>query len=128
MLAQAVGAPVQVSLGELEPGQLLKVQWRGQTIGILRRTEETLSLLSGLDDRLRDPDSAESEQPEYTQNTARALKDAAAPWRVGSPGSTGQRDSEVLTTDLPDNVAVATDATERYFDSLGVDAQTKRRT
>ncbi len=32
--AQAVGAPVQVSLHGLKPGQILKVQWRGQTIGV----------------------------------------------------------------------------------------------
>jgi ubiquinol-cytochrome c reductase iron-sulfur subunit len=42
--AQAVGAPVQVTLDKLEPGQLLKVQWRGQTIGILRRTQESIVL------------------------------------------------------------------------------------
>ena len=40
--AKAVGAPVQVTLQGLEPGQILKVQWRGQTIGVLRRTEETI--------------------------------------------------------------------------------------
>jgi len=43
--AQAVGVPVQVSLRGLDPGQLLKVQWRGQTIGVLRRTKETIGLL-----------------------------------------------------------------------------------
>ena len=71
--AQAVGAPVQVPLDGLEPGQILKVQWRGQTIGVLRRSEEILAMLPEVDSDLRDPESADSEQPEYTQNETRAL-------------------------------------------------------
>ena len=73
--AQAVGAPVQVSLNDLEPGQILKVQWRGQTIGVLRRSEQTLDLLPEVDAELRDPQSQESEQPPFAQNEARALRD-----------------------------------------------------
>ena len=73
--ARAVGQPVQVSLHGLEPGQLLKVQWRGQTIGVLRRTQETISLLPDVDTDLRDPQSLESEQPPFAQNEARAMRD-----------------------------------------------------
>lgn len=73
--AQAVGAPVEVSLRELEPGQLMKVQWRGQTIGILRRTQEEVSALPGVDSELRDPDSEESLQPGYARNEARSIRD-----------------------------------------------------
>jgi len=73
--AQAVGAPVQVSLGRLERGQILKVQWRGQTIGVLRRTEETVGLLENVTEQLRDPESLESEQPSFAQNEGRALKE-----------------------------------------------------
>jgi ubiquinol-cytochrome c reductase iron-sulfur subunit len=73
--AQAVGVPVQVALDGLEPGQLLKVQWRGQTIGVLRRTQETIVLLPGIDAELRDPESLESEQPSFAQNASRALKE-----------------------------------------------------
>jgi ubiquinol-cytochrome c reductase iron-sulfur subunit len=73
--AQAVGAPVQVSLRDLEPGELMKVQWRGQTIGILRRSPEVLSDLSAVEGELRDPDSSESQQPGYAQNETRAIKD-----------------------------------------------------
>ena len=72
--AQAVGVPVEVDVGKLEHGQLLKVQWRGQTIGILRRTPEMLEDLGTLGDELRDPDSTESEQPDYTANANRALR------------------------------------------------------
>jgi ubiquinol-cytochrome c reductase iron-sulfur subunit len=73
--AQAVGAPVQVSLHGLEPGQIMKVQWRGQTIGVLRRSAETVSLLPEVDGELRDPQSLESEQPPFAQNEARALRE-----------------------------------------------------
>ncbi len=73
--AQSLGAPVQVDVNKLEPGQLLKVQWRGQTIGILRRTPESLKLLSDVSPDLRDPQSLESEQPSFAQNETRALKD-----------------------------------------------------
>ncbi len=72
--AQAVGAPVRVNFGALQPGQILKVLWRGQTIGILRRTQETLDLLATMDDRLRDPESAESEQPSFAHNEVRAAR------------------------------------------------------
>ena len=73
--ARAVGQPVQVSLSGLGPGQLLKVQWRGQTIGVLRRTQETISLLPDVGTDLRDPQSLESEQPPFAQNEARAMRD-----------------------------------------------------
>ena len=66
---------MQVSLSGLQPGQILKVQWRGQTIGVLRRSAETLSLLPEVDQNLRDPESRESEQPPFALNEGRALRD-----------------------------------------------------
>ena len=72
--AQAVGAPVQVSLDDIEPGQLVKVVWRGQTIGVLRRSQAVLDRLPNVDPYLRDPESNESEQPSFAKNEARAMK------------------------------------------------------
>ncbi|MFT5138672.1 MAG: ubiquinol-cytochrome c reductase iron-sulfur subunit [Lysobacterales bacterium] len=72
--AQAGGAPVEVNIGKMEHGQLVKVQWRGQTIGILRRTPEMLEGLNEVIDRLRDPDSEESDQPSYAVNASRAIR------------------------------------------------------
>jgi len=72
--AQAVGAPVEVNLAKLGDGQLLKVQWRGQTIGILRRSKQMLDDLPSLDGRLRDPQSKESDQPSYAATENRALR------------------------------------------------------
>jgi ubiquinol-cytochrome c reductase iron-sulfur subunit len=73
--AQAVGAPVQVAVDGLDPGQILKVQWRGQTIGVLRRDSETIGLLPEVDGDLKDPASEQSEQPVFAQNEARALRE-----------------------------------------------------
>lgn len=73
--ARAVGAPVQVSLGDLKPGGIKKVQWRGQTIGILRRTPEEVSDLSEVAPELSDPESQDSIQPAYAQNEVRSIRD-----------------------------------------------------
>jgi ubiquinol-cytochrome c reductase iron-sulfur subunit len=72
--AQAVGAPVEVNVARIEPGQIVKVQWRGQTIGVLRRTEAMLEELPQVDPELRDPESTSAEQPEYIESEARALR------------------------------------------------------
>jgi ubiquinol-cytochrome c reductase iron-sulfur subunit len=72
--AQAGGAPVEVNIGKLKEGQLLKVQWRGQTIGILRRTQEMISNLVKVAPMLSDPESLEADQPNYVHGEQRALK------------------------------------------------------
>ncbi len=72
--AQALGAPVEQDISKLEPGALMKINWRGQAIYLVRRTPEMLSNLQGHDDRLRDPKSEESEQPKYAKNPTRSLK------------------------------------------------------
>ena len=73
--AQALGAPVEQDISRLEPGAVLKVNWRGQAIYIVRRTPEMLTELSSpaLLGQLRDPQSQESEQPAYAKNDTRAL-------------------------------------------------------
>jgi ubiquinol-cytochrome c reductase iron-sulfur subunit len=72
--AEAGGAPVEVNIAKLKEGQLLKVQWRGQTIGILHRPAEMITGLAKADDVLADPESAEAEQPAYIHGEQRALK------------------------------------------------------
>lgn len=73
--ARIIGAPVEVYIGNLEPGQLARVQWRGQTIGIMRRTERMLEQLPVLNPRLRDPESAVADQqPEYARNLHRSIR------------------------------------------------------
>lgn len=74
--AQALGAPVEQDISKLEPGAVLKVNWRGQAIFVVRRTPEMLATLTAPEvvGSLRDPQSEESEQPDYTKNDARSLK------------------------------------------------------
>ncbi|HEX2492655.1 MAG TPA: ubiquinol-cytochrome c reductase iron-sulfur subunit [Steroidobacter sp.] len=74
--AQALGAPVEQDISKLEPGAILKVNWRGQAIYIVRRTPEMLQTLDSpeIAAQLRDPKSEQSEQPKYAKNDVRALK------------------------------------------------------
>ena len=73
--AQALGAPVEVPLGSMRPGELVRVLWRGKLVFVLRRTEDMLSRLPSNADNLRDPDSAVADQqPEYAANATRSIK------------------------------------------------------
>lgn len=74
--AQALGAPVDADISKIDPGAIIKVNWRGQAIFIVRRTPEMLATLSAPEviNSLRDPESKESEQPDYAKNANRALK------------------------------------------------------
>jgi ubiquinol-cytochrome c reductase iron-sulfur subunit len=73
--AQALGAPVEADISKLEPGAMIKVNWRGQAIFIVNRTPDMRAKLDSaeLAAQLRDPESKESEQPPYAKNSARAL-------------------------------------------------------
>ena len=35
--AKALGAPVEVPVGSLEPGEMIRVMWRGRLVFVLRR-------------------------------------------------------------------------------------------
>ena len=72
--AEAAGAPVQIDISQLEPGQLLTVEWRGKPVWIFRRSEEILNALTTLNDELRDPQSEQTQQPEYAQNETRSIR------------------------------------------------------
>lgn len=72
--AEALGAPVEVDISKIEPGQRIVVLWRGKPVWLLRRTPEALAELSELTNKLRDPRSDESEQPESSHNEFRAIK------------------------------------------------------
>ena len=72
--AKALGAPVEADISKLEPGQLLRVKWRGQPIWVVRRTEQNLKDLETLASQLLDPNSEAKQQPEYAKNTYRSRK------------------------------------------------------
>lgn len=72
--AQAANAPVEVDISKIEPGQLIRVMWRGKPVWILHRTPEALKTLPLLDAKLRDPLSNESDQPASSHNEVRSIK------------------------------------------------------
>ncbi len=73
--AKAAGGPVKADISKVEPGQMLNVLWRGQPVFLVNRTEKQTAVLESLNDKLKDPDSVESMQPEYIDNIYRARKD-----------------------------------------------------
>ena len=72
--AQALGAPVEVPLGSLAPGEMVRVLWRGKLVFVLRREKEMLELLPDNDDHLKDPHSEVEQQPAYAANEVRAVR------------------------------------------------------
>ena len=72
--AMAGGAPVEVDLGKMEAGQLLRVAWRGKPVWILNRTPSALETLKEVESQLSDPQSNDSIQPESSKNPGRSIK------------------------------------------------------
>jgi ubiquinol-cytochrome c reductase iron-sulfur subunit len=55
--AKAAGAPVEVDISGLKPGEQMTAEWRGKPIWIVRRTPEMLAELTKHDAELADPNS-----------------------------------------------------------------------
>ncbi|MGQ0835882.1 MAG: ubiquinol-cytochrome c reductase iron-sulfur subunit [Gammaproteobacteria bacterium] len=73
--ARAEGAPTELDVSKLEPGQMAVVTWRRQQIYVVRRTPEMVASIEKLGgDQLKDPQSKESDQPPYAANHLRARK------------------------------------------------------
>ncbi len=71
----AAGAPNDVDLAPLAPGQQIIVLWRGSPIFVVRHTPEMVKTLRApsLLSRLADPNSAVLQQPPYAQNWHRSI-------------------------------------------------------
>ncbi|OQX10282.1 MAG: ubiquinol-cytochrome c reductase iron-sulfur subunit [Thiothrix lacustris] len=70
--ALAAGAPVEIAVTKAEPGQQIRVIWRGKPVWLVNRTPEMLAALEGLAEALKDPNSENvKQQPEYAKNLAR---------------------------------------------------------
>src|SRR5574342_441308 len=63
--ARAAGAPVEVNIASLGPGEMAVFEWRGKPVWVIRRTKEMLAGLKSVEGRLSDPASKASEQPKY---------------------------------------------------------------
>ena len=72
--AKAAGAPVEIDISKLEPGQKIDVEWRGKVCWIVQRTPDMLATLPKLTERLADATSRQDQQPAYARNEHRSIK------------------------------------------------------
>ena len=72
--AKAAGAPVEVDISKLAPGQMMTVEWRGKPVWIINRTKDMLDTLPKLADAVADPKSEKNQQPAYAKNDTRSIK------------------------------------------------------
>lgn len=73
--AKSAGEPVKANISKLEVGQKIQIMWRGQPIFIVKRDKTLLETLPSLNNRLKDPDSNDSIQPESSKNLHRSQKE-----------------------------------------------------
>jgi len=72
--ARAAGAPVEVDLTAIGPGEMRTVEWRGNPIWVLHRTENQIEALGSLNNQLADPFSNRPGfTPDYAQNEWRSI-------------------------------------------------------
>jgi ubiquinol-cytochrome c reductase iron-sulfur subunit len=70
--AKAAGAPVDVDITKIAPGEMAVIEWRGKPVWVLKRSKEMLESLKAVEPRLSDPQSKASEQPKYAENEFRS--------------------------------------------------------
>ena len=72
----AAGAPIDVDLTPIAPGQMIRVRWRGAPIVIVNCPPKELDTLKDkkLAAELRDPESQVRQQPTYAENWSRSVK------------------------------------------------------
>ncbi len=72
----AAGAPLDIDVSKIEPGQQIVVRWRGDPILIVNRSPEMLKTLQDptFVSRLADPYSQVNQQPGYARNWHRSIK------------------------------------------------------
>jgi ubiquinol-cytochrome c reductase iron-sulfur subunit len=74
--AKAAGAPVEADISSLAPGELMRVEWRGKPVWIVRRTKEMLESVRKNDTNVADPESRRNPEytPQYARNEYRSIK------------------------------------------------------
>jgi ubiquinol-cytochrome c reductase iron-sulfur subunit len=74
--AKAAGAPVEADIGQLAPGEMTRVEWRGKPVWIVRRTPEMLNSVRQNESKVADPRSKRNPDltPEYARNEFRSIK------------------------------------------------------
>ena len=73
--ARAAGAPVEVDISTLAPGEMRTIEWRGKPVWLIRRTKEQLESLKQNNGELADPNSTRAgHTPAYAKNEWRSRK------------------------------------------------------
>jgi ubiquinol-cytochrome c reductase iron-sulfur subunit len=75
--AKAAGAPVEVDIAGLAPGEMTTVEWRGKPVWILKRSPEMVASLKNTEGQVADPNSERNPEeltPEYARNEHRSIK------------------------------------------------------
>jgi ubiquinol-cytochrome c reductase iron-sulfur subunit len=72
--AKAAGAPVEVDISRLAPGELGVYEWRGKPVWVMKRTQEMLAAIKQADAQVSDPQSKVKQQPDYATNEFRSAK------------------------------------------------------
>ena len=72
--AKSAGAPVEVDISKLEPGQLIRVEWRGKPVWVINRTSKMLEQMTAHEGQLRDPQSEEPQQLDSAKNEYRSKR------------------------------------------------------
>lgn len=72
--AKAAGAPIEVDIAGIAPGEMQVFEWRGKPVWVMRRTKEMIDAIRKADDKVTDPKSDVPEQPEYAKNENRSIK------------------------------------------------------
>jgi ubiquinol-cytochrome c reductase iron-sulfur subunit len=72
--AKAAGAPVEVDISAIKPGEKLNVEWRGKVVWVMKRTAEQIASLDKIPvSQLSDADSKKSIQPGYVNAKTRSI-------------------------------------------------------
>ena len=108
---KAAGAPVEVDVTGMAPGEMKTVEWRGKPVWILKRSPEMVASLKATDGAVADPKSerkADELTPEYARNENRSIRPEYLV-AVGICSHLGCSPSTKFTTgaqpNLPDNWA-----------------------
>ena len=74
--AKAAGAPVEVDISGMAPGEMRSVEWQGRPVWILNRTPQMLQSIRKADGEVADPKSLRTAYPTpvYARNEYRSIK------------------------------------------------------
>ena len=75
--AKAAGAPVEADISNLAAGEMMRVEWRGKPVWVVRRTTDMLETVKQSDAKVADPKSERKPEeltPPYARNEYRSIK------------------------------------------------------